>query len=86
MKIGSIFEKGGKFFGNDITPRCEYCQFGKRAKDGLNVLCEKVGVTPAGNSCSKFIYSPLKRIPKKQLNIVDTYDDEEEELLEEEEV
>ncbi len=78
MKIGSIFEKGGKYFGNDITPKCEYCQFGRRAKDGRNVLCEKVGITPAESSCSKFVYSPLKRIPKKQLNIIDTYDDDEE--------
>lgn len=76
MKIGSIFEKGGKYFGNDIQPKCEYCQFGKRAKDGETVLCEKVGVTSVSNSCSKFIYSPLKRIPKKQLNIPGNFDDE----------
>lgn len=76
MKIGSIFEKGGKYFGNDIKPKCEYCQFGKRAKDGVNVLCEKMGVTPAASSCSKFTYSPLKRIPKKQLNIPGNFDDD----------
>jgi hypothetical protein len=86
MKIGSIFEKNnGKFFGNDIEARCEYCQFGKRAKDGMNVLCEKVGVTPVDSKCSKYIYSPLKRIPKKQLNRVDNYDEEEETVSEDEE-
>lgn len=85
MKIGSIFEKNSKYFGNDIEARCEYCQFGKRAKDGNNVLCEKVGVTPADSKCSRYIYSPLKRIPKKQLNIVDNYDDEDDDTSAEDE-
>ena len=69
MDLFSIF-KGGKYFDKHIEPKCDYCQFGKRAKDGEKVLCEKRGLVECNDSCSKFIYSPLKRIPVKQLSFV----------------
>ena len=75
MDLFSIF-KGGKYFNKNIEPKCDYCQFGKRAKDGNKVLCEKRGMTDCNYSCNKFIYSPLKRIPVKQLNFVGSLADE----------
>lgn len=69
MKISNIFEKTGKYFGNTIKPKCQYCEFGNRTKDGKKILCEKVGMVNFDYSCSKFEYSPLKRIPIKQLEI-----------------
>ena len=63
-----------KYFGNNIPPRCEYCMYGTRAKDGGKVLCEKRGLVDGTSSCSK--YSPLKRIPVKQLHIPGNFDDE----------
>ncbi len=75
MDLFSIF-KGGKYFDKHIEPKCDYCQFGKRAKDGEKVLCEKRGLVECNDSCSKFIYSPLKRIPVKQLSFVGSLADE----------
>ena len=75
MDLFSIF-KGGKYFDKHMAPKCDYCQFGKRAKDGNKVLCEKRGLVDCNYSCNKFIYSPLKRIPVKQLNFVGSLADE----------
>ena len=75
MDIFSIF-KSAKYFDKHIDPKCDYCRFGKRAKDGNKVLCEKRGLVDANYSCSKFLYSPLKRIPVKQLNFVGSLADE----------
>ncbi len=75
MDLFSIF-KGGKYFDKHMAPKCDYCQFGRRAKDGNKVLCEKRGLVDCNYSCSKFIYSPLKRIPVKQLNFVGSLADE----------
>ena len=75
MDIFSIF-KSGKYFDKHIEPKCDYCRFGKRAKDGNKVLCEKRGLVDANYSCGKFLYSPLKRIPVKQLNFVGSLADE----------
>lgn len=58
-----------KYFGNDIEPSCAYCTFGNRSKEGNKVLCEKTGLVDSDYSCKKFIYDPIKRIPKKQLEI-----------------
>lgn len=76
MGIGSLFSKGGKYFDKAIAPKCDYCQFGKRAKDGNKVLCEKKGLVDCNSSCNKFVYSPLKRIPVKQLNFVGSLADD----------
>ena len=77
VKISEIFEKGKslKYFRNDITPQCSYCQYGTRSKDGNMVLCEKIGMVKLDYSCSKFTYSPLKRVPVKQLSIPGNFDD-----------
>ena len=75
MDFLSIF-KGGKYFDKNIQPKCDYCQFGRRTKDGNKVLCEKRGMTDREFSCGKFVYSPLKRIPVKQLNFVGSLADE----------
>lgn len=75
MDLFSIF-KGGKYFDKHIQPKCDYCQFGRRAKDGEKVICEKRGLVQRNDSCLKFIYSPLKRIPVKQLNFVGSLADE----------
>ena len=76
MFLSSLF-KGEKYFDKSIKPKCDYCRFGKRAKDGNKVLCEKKGLVDCEDSCKAFIYSPLKRIPVKQLNFVGSLADEE---------
>ena len=77
MGLSSLFKFGGKYFDKNIQPKCDYCQFGKRAKDGDKVLCEKRGLVDASFSCGKFTYSPFKRIPVKQLKFVGSLADDE---------
>ena len=52
------------FFGNNISPACEYCAKGEKAADGKTILCERKGVVSPYASCRKFQYDPLKRTPK----------------------
>lgn len=75
MGIFSFF-RSGNYFDKNIAPKCDYCRYGKRAKDGNKVLCEQRGLVDSSYSCNKFIYSPLKRIPVKQLNFVGSLADE----------
>jgi hypothetical protein len=63
------------FFGNKITPSCSYCKFGNKSKEGNKVLCEKQGLVDADFACKKWDYDPIKRVPKKQLNIPNQEDD-----------
>lgn len=57
------------FFGNGIVPSCSYCEFGDRSKDGDKVVCEKNGLVEPDSSCKKWVYDPIKRIPKKQRDV-----------------
>ena len=41
----------------------------------LAVLCEKQGLVDADYACKKWDYDPIKRVPKKQLNIPNQEDD-----------
>ncbi len=79
MYLGYIFERTDKMkstaFSNSIHPRCEYCTFGQRTKEGNRILCEKQGLVDINFSCSRYVYSPFKRIPVKQLNIEQVEDD-----------
>ena len=56
-----------KLFGKNIEPACEYCELGQTAQDNRMVLCKYKGVVPLHFSCRKFIYTPLKRIPKRPI-------------------
>lgn len=72
-----LFKKKNNYFNKEIEPKCAYCQYGKRTKDGGRILCEKQGLMEEYASCKKFLYSPLKRVPVKQLNIEGAVADEE---------
>ncbi len=76
MGIFSIFKSGSNYFDKKITPKCEYCQNGKRTNAGDKILCEIKALVDPNYSCNKFVYSPLKRIPVKQLNSVGILGDE----------
>ncbi len=56
-------------FGDNIIPACEYCEHGVRSKDGTMIDCEREGVVSPYFRCKKFIYSPVKRIPKQSPKI-----------------
>lgn len=57
--------KGNSFFGDKISPACVYCELGHTASDKKMILCKKKGVVSPYYSCKKFVYAPLKRIPKR---------------------
>lgn len=76
MGLFSSFGKT-KYFDDKIQPKCDYCRFGKRSKNENKIICEKNGIVSPDHSCGKFVYSPLKRIPVKQLNFVGSMADEE---------
>ena len=54
----------GRYFSDDIPPKCEYCAVGRTGADNSVVLCTKCGVMAPEDSCKKFVYDPLRRVPK----------------------
>ncbi|MEG0456944.1 MAG: hypothetical protein RR549_02310 [Oscillospiraceae bacterium] len=54
------------FFGNNITPACEYCCNGTKTADKKMVLCGKKGIVAPFYNCRKFNYDPLRRTPKRR--------------------
>lgn len=51
-------------FRKKIERSCSYCQYGTKLEDEV-VLCCKKGIRSIGESCRKFKYDPLKRVPPK---------------------
>ncbi len=52
-------------FGNNIEPACSCCEFGRPSSDQAMVVCRKFGPVAPYYSCKKFVYDPLKRVPKR---------------------
>ena len=77
MGLASLFRKKTNYFKTNIEPQCAYCQFSRRPEGGTRIVCEKLGLKEETDSCKKFVYSPLKRIPVKQLNIEGAVSDQE---------
>lgn len=55
-------------FRKNITRSCSYCKHGTSIGEE-QVLCVKRGVVSTYDSCKKFRYNPLKRIPPKMKTI-----------------
>ncbi len=53
----------------DKAPACAICVHGVLAPDGESVLCVKTGIRLLDSSCRSFKYDPLKRVPKRTLNL-----------------
>lgn len=60
---------------NKQSKRCEICLFGIQDRENKVVYCEKKGVMDFFDSCRKFEYNPLARIPNQQKELP-TYTDE----------
>lgn len=75
MALFGFKDKSNKFFDKNISPSCSYCEFGRRTSDGMKILCSKKGPMELSASCSSFKYSPLKRVPVKQLHIPGNFED-----------
>ncbi len=49
-------------FRKKIEPSCAYCSRGSSIGDQA-IVCIKKGIVAPWESCGRFIYDPLKRIP-----------------------
>ncbi len=59
-------------FSDDHAPRCEYCENGRLSPTGREVLCRVKGIVSLSYCCKKYIYDPLKRLPRT-LSADDSY-------------
>lgn len=51
---------------NSETPKfCEFCRYAEALSETENMLCKYKGAVEKEYSCRKFIYDPLKRVPRK---------------------
>ncbi|GHU56608.1 hypothetical protein FACS1894132_14180 [Clostridia bacterium] len=75
MALFSKKNGNGNFFDKNIEASCSYCALGNRTKDGMKIFCTKKGPVELNYSCSFFNYSPLKRVPTKQLHVPGNFDD-----------
>lgn len=55
-------------FSKEIDKICAYCEHGKPILGTEDVICPKKGLVKADGSCSKFLYTPLRRTPPKPFN------------------
>ena len=68
--------KMAKSLLNKKLPRfCEYCAFGTASTYNNEVFCKKKGIVSKKDSCFKYKYDPLKRIPN-EVKIADGYNPE----------
>lgn len=51
-------------FRKKIERSCSYCRYGAKLEDDV-ILCSKKGIRTCGESCRRFKYDPLKRVPHK---------------------
>lgn len=56
---------------NEDTARvCELCRFSAEIQTTDDMLCEYKGVVHREYCCRKFVYDPLKRVPKRPPDII----------------
>ena len=53
-------------FGNFVEPACRYCHNARESGDGTLILCQHRGVVAPYDSCRKYRYDPLRRVPSRQ--------------------
>ena len=52
-------------FRKRVSHYCSYCIHAAKINDD-EMICEKKGIVPAANQCSRFRYDPLKRVPARK--------------------
>ncbi|MBQ8250026.1 MAG: hypothetical protein IJY93_09165 [Clostridia bacterium] len=51
---------------NSETPKfCEFCRYAEVLSGTEDMLCKHKGAVDREYSCRRFIYDPLKRVPRK---------------------
>ncbi len=54
----------------DCPKLCEFCRFAIEVPRTDDMLCEVRGVVGKEYCCRKFVYDPLKRIPRRPPEII----------------
>lgn len=69
--IGKVVErmKGKLVNKKQYDAVCRHCKNGRLAPDKESVLCIKKGIVDPDGKCRRYVYDPLKRIPKKPLKV-----------------
>ena len=55
---------------DDVARLCEFCRFSAEIQTTDDMLCEHRGVVHKEYHCRKFVYDPLKRVPKRPPEII----------------
>ena len=51
-------------YGKNANKQCACCENAVLAGDEIHMYCIRHGLMEKHNSCRRFIYDPIKRIPK----------------------
>ncbi len=62
-----------KRYDAEIEQFCKFCVHGSALSDPDRMLCKKLGIVNAGNTCRRFQYDPLKREPTPALSVSAKY-------------
>ncbi|MBE6611521.1 MAG: hypothetical protein E7632_03415 [Ruminococcaceae bacterium] len=49
---------------------CEFCRFCEAITGTEDMLCEHLGVVSREHTCRRFVYDPLKRVPRRLPELV----------------
>lgn len=55
---------GRKLYGKNIEKKCGYCAIGDTSDDGRLVFCPKKGIVEPDYHCRRFVYDPIRRVPR----------------------
>ena len=58
------------FNKKDQIKKCATCLHGETAQDNVSIFCRKKGLKEPDDSCCRYKYDPLKRVPLKV--VIDT--------------
>lgn len=65
-----------ELFGKHIDPACCYCEHSTPTRSEAHLECRLKGIVAPGESCRRFRYDPLRRVPTRQV-VLPRYSDEE---------
>ena len=51
-------------FDKNIEPKCTYCKTGMPIPYSEEIACVRHGIMSPDDSCRRFIYDPIKRVPE----------------------
>ena len=64
-----------ELFGKHIDPACCYCEYSTPTPNPAQLNCRFKGKVEPAESCRRFEYDPLRRVPTRQI-LLPSYSDE----------